>query len=116
MRKAVIINVSKRGWDAMIDVTLLPSFDLKELQLLLLKVKQLEQPDTWHEVDTHYYRITQYGENGEYISIQPLISASDGRLYAISNAYIIVNIRDGYVADHGFWHPSIVDTLLGALK
>ena len=117
MRKAAIVDVERRGWDSIVSVPRLPSFDVRELKEILEKVKQVKQPSTWTEEarKIRYFRVEWYGESREFVSIQALVLASDNRFYAIPT-YIIVNIRDGYVADHGFWHPSIVDTLLDALK
>jgi hypothetical protein len=117
VRVAVIVNSKEKRWDALIRVPLLPSFGMKELQELLQKVQKIDQPDNWPVEDLPvYYRIEQYGENGEFLKIVPLVLASDNRFYAIFNTYIIFNLFEERYVDCGkFWTPRFIDLILSTL-
>jgi hypothetical protein len=117
VRRAVIVDTRKRRWDALINVPLLPSFDLNELVELLQKARKIRQPDNWPGDLPSYYRVEQYGESGEYLSVQPLVLASDNRFYAIPNSYAIFNISNNTIVEHErFWTPKIIDLLLSTLS
>jgi hypothetical protein len=115
VRRAVIVDVQGRR---LISVPLLPMFDKKLLVELLRRVSQIEQPNSWPGFPMYsYYRVEQFGENDEYVSIQPVLQASDGRFYAVPNVLAVFNVEKGYVVEHGkFWTPKFVDLLISTLS